>query len=286
MIVNGPEESEAESSLPEPQIRIDASVWVMIASRNKREQEIGMNEVIVVTGGAGGIGSDVCSALASDGLSVVIADYAKEAAEKLAAQIRDSKGNATAIQVDVGDKKSVAAMIEQTVAQYGRLDYLLNGAGILTRVPVVDMPEEDWDRVLRINLKGTFLCSQAAARHMIPKKSGRILSIASGRGVAGQPRAAHYAASKAGIIAFTKSLAVELAPYDITVNCMCPGATDTPMSRSGSTAEEFKKRAAVPPLLDGLTKKEEIVGLARYLLSRSEERRVGKECRSRWSPYH
>ena len=226
-----------------------------------------MNEVIVVTGGAGGIGSDICSALAKDGLSVVVADYAKDAAEKLAANIRDSKGSATAIQVDVGDKKSVAAMIDQTAAKYGRLDYLLNGAGILTRVPVVDMPEEDWDRVMRINLKGTFLCSQAAAKHMIPKKSGRILSIASGRGVAGQPRAAHYAASKAGIIAFTKSLAVELAPYNITVNCLCPGATDTPMSRSGSTEEEFKKREAVPPLLDGLTRKEEIVGLTRYLVS-------------------
>src|ERR1051325_7913682 len=204
-----------------------------------------MNEVIVVTGGAGGIGSDICSALAKDGLSVVVADYAKDAAEKLAANIRDSKGIATAIQVDVGDKKSVAAMIDQTAAKYGRLDYLLNGAGILTRVPVVDMPEEDWDRVMRINLKGTFLCSQAAARHMIPKKSGRILSIASGLGVVGQPSAGHYAASKARIIAFTKSLAVELAPYDITVNCMCPGATDTPMARGGATPEEFKKREEI-----------------------------------------
>ena len=85
--------------------------------------------------------------------------------------------------------------------------------------------------------------------------------------VAGQARASHYAASKAGIIAFTKSLAVELAPYDITVNAICLGATDTPMSRAGSTAEEFKKREELPPLLDGLTKKEEIVGLTRYLLS-------------------
>ena len=226
-----------------------------------------MSEVIIVTGGAGGIGSDICSAMAADGLSVVVADYAQDAAEKLAAEIRKSDGDAIAIQVDVGNKVSVAAMIDQTMAKYGRLDCLLNGAGILTRVPVVDMPEEDWDRVLRINLKGTFLCSQAAARQMIPKKNGRILSIASGRGVAGQPRAAHYAASKAGIMAFTKSLAVELAPHEITVNCLCPGATDTPMSRSGSTAEEFKKREAVPALLDGLTKKEEIVGLTRYLLS-------------------
>jgi NAD(P)-dependent dehydrogenase (short-subunit alcohol dehydrogenase family) len=177
------------------------------------------------------------------------------------------KGDATAVQVDVGNRDSVAEMMKQVIAKYGQLDVLFNGAGVMTRIPVVELPEEEWDRVLRINLKGTFLCSQAAAKQMIPKKQGRIISVASGRGVAGQARAAHYAASKAGVIAFTKSLAVELAPYDITVNAICPGATDTPMSRAGSTPADFKKREEVPPLMDGLTKKEEIVGLTRYLLS-------------------
>ena len=226
-----------------------------------------MDKAIIVTGGAGGIGSDLCPGLASDGLKVIIADYAKEAAEKIAIEIREANGDATAVQVDVGDKQSVSRMVQQALARYERIDYFLNGAGVMSRVPIIDMPEEEWDRVLRINLKGTFLCSQAIAKHMISKKQGRIISIASGRGVAGQPRAAHYAASKAGIIAFTKSLAVELAPYDITINAICPGATDTPMSRAGSTADEFKKREAIPPLMDGLTKKEEIVGLVRYLLS-------------------
>lgn len=226
-----------------------------------------MDKVIIVTGGAGGIGSEICTCLAADGLRVVIADYAKDAAERTAAEIGKAKGEATAIQVDVGDKQSVAQMLERAVAKYGRIDYLLNGAGVMTRMPVVEMPEEEWDRVLRINLKGTFLCSQAVARHMMQNKEGRILSIASGRGIAGQPRSAHYAASKAGVIAFTKSLAVELAPYEITVNAICPGATDTPMSRAGYTTEEFNKREAIPPLMDGLTRKEEIVGLVRYLLS-------------------
>jgi NAD(P)-dependent dehydrogenase (short-subunit alcohol dehydrogenase family) len=226
-----------------------------------------MNEVIIVTGGAGGIGSDLCRGLAADGLKVIIADYAKDAAEKVAAEISQSAGEASAIQVDVGNPKSVAAMMDQSIAKYGPVDYVFCGAGVMDRIAVVDMPEEEWDRVMRINLKGVFLCSQAAARHMIPKKKGRILSIASGRGVAGQARAAHYAASKAGVIAFTKSLAMELAPYDITVNAVCPGATDTPMSRIGFTPEQFKKREEVPPLLDGLTQKDEIVGLVRYLLS-------------------
>lgn len=226
-----------------------------------------MDKVIIVTGGAGGIGSEICRGLAADGLNVVVADYAKDVADQIATEIRERNGEATAVQVDVGDRQSVAHMVQQTLEKYGRIDFLLNGAGVMTRVPVVDMAEEEWDRVIRINLKGTFLCSQAAAKQMIPKKEGRILSIASGRGVAGQARASHYAASKAGIIAFSKSLAAELAPYDITVNAICPGATDTAMSRAGSTADEFKKREAIPPLLDGLTQKDEIVGLVRYLLS-------------------
>lgn len=255
-------------------VRVTAPSWVdrsrstVIASGEKpKERFILMEKVIVVTGGAGGISSELCRGLAADGLKVVIADYAKVAAEKTADEICKNGGDASAVQVDVGSKESVAIMMKQALSKYGRVDVLFNGAGVMGRIPVVDMPEEEWDRVLRINLKGTFLCSQAAALHMIPRKQGRILSIASGRGVVGQARAAHYAASKAAIIAFTKSLAAELAPSNILVNAICPGATDTAMSRSGSTPEEFKKREEIPPLMDGLTKKDEIVGLVRYLLT-------------------
>ena len=226
-----------------------------------------MSKTIVVTGGAGGICSDICRGLATDGLKIIVADYAKEAAEKVAAEIRDNRGDAIAVKVDVGDPESVAEMMRQAIAKYGQIDYAFCGAGIMDRIPVIDMPEEVWDRLMRINLKGVFLCAQAAARHMMPRKEGRILSIASGRGVAGAARSAHYAASKAGVIAFTKSLAAELAADNITVNCVCPGATDTPMSRIGYTEEQFQKREEIPPLMDGLTHKFEIVGLVRYLLS-------------------
>lgn len=227
---------------------------------------LGMPSSIIVTGGAGGIGSAICRGLVADGLRVVIADFVGEAARSLAQELRRG-GEAVAVQVDVGDKASVERMVEQSLRSYSQIDFLLNGAGVMSRLPVQEMPEEEWDRVLRINLKGTFLCSQAVARHMVQRKEGRIINIASGRGVAGQARAAHYAASKAGVIAFTKSLALELAPHNVTVNAVAPGATDTAMSRSGMTEEDWKKREAVPPLMGGLTHKEEIVGLIRYLLS-------------------
>jgi NAD(P)-dependent dehydrogenase (short-subunit alcohol dehydrogenase family) len=226
-----------------------------------------MTGTIIVTGGAGGIGSEICRGLAQDGLQVVVADFDLQAAHFLAEQIVRERGTAIAVRVDVGEKSSVSQMVETVLNRFGQIDYLLNGAGVISRVAVVDMPEEDWDRVLRINLKGVFLCSQAVAAHMLKKKEGRIISIASGRGVAGQARAAHYAASKAGVIVFTKSLALELAADNIKVNAIAPGATDTPMARGRSTDEDWAKREAVPPLMGGLTYKEEIVGLIRYLLS-------------------
>jgi 3-oxoacyl-[acyl-carrier protein] reductase len=226
-----------------------------------------MNKTIIVTGGAGGIGSEICRGLAHDGLQVVIADFDGKGATSLADEIGKQNGVAVPAQVDVGDKSSVQRLVETALSRFGQLDFLLNGAGIISRTSVREMPEEDWDRVLRVNLKGVFLCSQAAAAHMVERKSGRIISIASGRGVSGQPNAAHYAASKAGVIAFTKSLAQELAPYNVLVNAIAPGATDTPMSRGRSSEEEWKKREAVPPLMGGLTYKDEILGLLRYLLS-------------------
>src|SRR6266542_3900582 len=149
-----------------------------------------MSKSIVVTGGAGGICSDICRGLAVDGLKVVVADFARDAAEKVAAEIRDNKGDAIAVKVDVGDPQSVAEMMNQAVAKYGQVDYAFCGAGVMDRVPVVEMPEEVWDRLMRINLKGVFLSAQAAAKRMLPRKEGHILSIASGRGVAGAPRAA------------------------------------------------------------------------------------------------
>ena len=126
---------------------------------------------------------------------------------------------------------------------------------------------KEWDRVLGINLRGIFLCSQAAAEAMRKRKQGRILNTASNRGVVGEPNASHYAASKAGVIAFTQSMAKEVAPDNILVNAIAPGWTETPMGRAGVTDEYWQKIKSVPPLMGGLTEKDEITGLVRYLLS-------------------
>lgn len=223
-----------------------------------------MSQVIVVTGGAGGIGSAICRGLANDGHKVVIADFDREGARRLAQELGKES---LAVEVDVGNKESAGRMIQESLSRFGQINVLLNGAGIMPRHPVKDISEEEWDRVLRINLKGVFLCSQAAAHHMSQRKQGRIISIASGRGVAGAPGAAHYAASKAGIIAFTKSLAVELAPDNVLVNAIAPGVTDTPMSRAGYPEAEQQRRKSLSPLLGGYTPVEDTVGLVRYLIS-------------------
>jgi NAD(P)-dependent dehydrogenase (short-subunit alcohol dehydrogenase family) len=228
-----------------------------------------MSRVAIVTGGAGGIGAPLCRALAEDGYSVVVADFAENAGKALAEELAGKNVPALFYQIDVRERDSAEGLAAQTVERYGKIDVLINGAGVMSRTPLLEMREEEWDRVLDINLKGTFLCSQAVARRMVAERSGRIICVASGRGIAGQPRAAHYAASKGGVIAFVKSLAVELAPHGVAVNAIAPGATDTPMSRSGSSEEEWKKRAAVPPMMGGLTDKEEIIGLVRYLLTDS-----------------
>ncbi|MDP6559610.1 MAG: SDR family NAD(P)-dependent oxidoreductase [Candidatus Binatia bacterium] len=228
-----------------------------------------MAQVAIVTGGAGGIGSEICTALAQDGFQVAVADFNDEAAGQLSDRLKKEGKEALSVKVDVGDEASVAGMTQKVLERYGKIDLLLNGAGIMPRHPVLEISEEEWDRVLRINLKGTFLCSRAAAAHMVGRKEGRIINVASGRGVAGAPNAAHYAASKAGVIAFTKTLAKELAPHNIIVNAIAPGRTDTPMARAGSTDEQWKESETISPLMGGLTKKEEIVGLIRYLLSDS-----------------
>lgn len=226
-----------------------------------------MEEVAIVTGGAGGIGSAICTALAHDGHRVVVADSNATNAEQLASQLKGHGKEATGVAVDVADKDSVARMMDRALKQYGQVDFQINTAGVRSMMPVEDMPFEEWERVIRINLGGIFLCSQAAAAVMRTRQQGRVINVASNRGVVGEANAAHYAASKAGVIAFTQSMAREVAKDNILVNAVAPGWTETAMGKAGTTDEQWQRVSSVPPLMGGLTQKDEITDMVRYLLS-------------------
>lgn len=186
--------------------------------------------VAIVTGGAMGIGRGIAFLLAHAGASVVIADIDAETAQKVAAQVEAIGPRALVVPCDVSNGSQVRGMVAATIERFGRVDILVNNAGVIPVKPVLEMEEEDWDQVLDINLKGTFLCAQAAARDMVQRgQGGKIVNLSSIDGV--YPLLvgfAHYDSSKAAVIAFTKNLAKELAPHHVNVNAVAPGIVDTP----------------------------------------------------------
>jgi len=198
-------------------------------------------KVAIVTGAGSGIGRAIAYGLAFEGASVAIADIDGEKADAVAREIEANGGEALGLAVDVANTVQVDAMVDQAVERFGRLDILVNNAGRAARGFASQMTDDDWDNVIAVNLRGTFLCSRAALRHMIPQRSGRIVNTASGLGLRGSPGGAVYGASKAAIINFTKSLAQEVARYGITVNAIAPGVTDTPFWRANRSEAEIEE---------------------------------------------
>jgi len=186
------------------------------------------NKVALITGGSRGIGRAIALEFAARGAKVVI-NYNKssKAAEELVKKIHKAGGEATAFQADVSDFKQAEASVKFTVETFGDLNILVNNAGITKDTLIMMMSEADWDSVIATNLKSTFNCSKAALKHMMRKRTGRIINMASVAGQMGNPGQANYSASKGGQIAFTKSLAREVAARNITVNAVAPGFVDT-----------------------------------------------------------
>ncbi len=186
------------------------------------------NKVALVTGGSRGIGRAIALELAARGAAVVV-NYNKspESAEEVVNKIKESGGKAAASQADVSDFKQAEALVKFTVDTFGDLSILVNNAGITRDQLIMMMPEADWDAVINTNLKSTFNCSKAAVKHMMRKRVGRIINIASVAGQMGNPGQTNYSASKGGQIAFTKALAREVAARNITVNAIAPGFVDT-----------------------------------------------------------
>jgi 3-oxoacyl-[acyl-carrier protein] reductase len=224
------------------------------------------NKVAVITGGAQGIGRAIALGMAREGAKIVVADLQSEKACSVADEVKMLGGESLGFEVNVADESSVKRLAESTFAGFGRIDILVNDAGIYLKSSVVDMSEADWDRTLDINLGGNFLCCRAFVPAMREQKSGRIMSMASGIGHYGMKQFSHYAASKAAIIGFVKSLARELGPDGITVNAICPGSANTAMPRGHRSEEDVMQRLHSTPLPHVL-EPEDIAGPILFLAS-------------------
>ncbi len=228
-------------------------------------------QVAIVTGGSKGLGKIIAKQLAQEGASVVINGRDMNALEEAAREIRQESGQITAIQADVSKSGEVKSMIDKVVEDYGRIDILINNAAVFAEsVRIMDLEEEEWDRLMTTNLKGIFLCAKAVIKQMIKQKSGKIVNMTSFTGKTGRvvystfggPTKAHYCASKAGIISLTKSLAYELAPHNINVNGVAAGSV-----APEGTPEE-KKEMIIPLVpLGRMGTSEEVAAATLFLAS-------------------
>lgn len=189
-----------------------------------------LNKVAIVTGAAGGLGRSHALALAKEGSHIAAVDMvAGGGLSGLVEEIRGLGRRAIGIKCDVSKGHQVEEMVKQTLDEFGRVDILVNNAGVLTLAPITKMSEEEWDWVISVNLKGTFLCCKYVIPHMIRQRSGNIINIGSISGRDAIVMFSHYSASKAAVHSLTQSLAKELAPYNIRVNAVAPGIVNTPM---------------------------------------------------------
>lgn len=226
-------------------------------------------ETAIVTAAAQGIGEEVARTFAREGARVALADINGELAGRVAAEIEAAGGAALAVRCDATRADEVEQLVKKVLARWGTVDILVNGAGGFHRfAPITEISEEEWDRVITLNLKTTFLCTRAVARVMMERKKGRIINIASGAGIGPNPHAPSYlpyGAAKAGVIGFTKLLARDLGPYGITVNAIAPGTTLTPRVRAvrdAASIERIRERNPLRRLVEPRDSAEAVLFLA------------------------
>ena len=205
------------------------------------------DKVTVVTGGAQGIGRGIVETFAAEGADVAVADVLPEGeTAPLLAGVERLGRRGLYVRTDVSREGEVRGMVGEVIETLGRIDVLVNNAGVLSQSPLEQMPVKEWDRVLSINLRGTFLCCRFALPHMLGRGEGRIVNVASQLGQTGAPELAHYSASKGGVIAFTKALAREVAARGVLVNAVAPGPISTGIMPSESDEQEEALKAALP----------------------------------------
>jgi NAD(P)-dependent dehydrogenase (short-subunit alcohol dehydrogenase family) len=233
--------------------------------------------VAIVTGAGNGIGRATALALSRAGARVVAADVDGGAAKATADAAAALGPRSLALDTDVGDLGAIDRMVRLTVETFGRVDVLVNNAGVTRRADIMDLTEQDWDRIMRVNAKGVFFCLQRVAREMIPRGGGTIINIASiaGKGYVGTSNAI-YATSKGGVIALTRLAALQLARHGITVNAICPGVTVTALSEAnlavrarneGLSPEEMRRRRDAVIPLGRANDPEDVAALAIFLAS-------------------
>lgn len=228
-------------------------------------------KISIISGGASGIGQATALLFAQEGAAVSILDLNQKDGEKVAHKICSNGGRAIFIPCDVSKAKECQHAVEKTVKTFGGVNILFNNAGIIRRATVVELTEEEWERVMAVNLKSVFLLSKYAIPHMAKAGGGVIINNASGWGLVGGRKAASYCASKGAVVLLTKAMALDHAEQNIRVNCICPGDTDTAMLRSeaeqlGEPISQFLKEAADRPL-KRMGKPEDIARAVLYLAS-------------------
>jgi 3-oxoacyl-[acyl-carrier protein] reductase len=231
-------------------------------------------KVALVTGGAQGIGKAIALLLARNGADVVVSDINLEKAQETADEVQGMGRNSLAVKANVADLKDVEQMVDAIVRRFGRIDILVNNAGITRDRLILRMTEEDWDAVLAVNLKGTFNCTKTAIRHMSKQKSGKIVSIASVVGQMGNAGQANYAASKAGVIGFTKTIAREFAARGINVNAIAPGYIQTPMTDAVPEKAKEELKRMIP--MERLGQPEDVAQAVLFLVSESSSYITGQ----------
>ncbi|MBW1801180.1 MAG: 3-oxoacyl-ACP reductase FabG [Deltaproteobacteria bacterium] len=231
------------------------------------------DKVMIITGAGQGIGAAYARRTVEEGAKVVVADINGEKAQAVAGDITAKGHEAMAVKTDVSDENSTRNLVQKVVDTYGRVDVLINNAGIFSTIklkPAEEISVQEWDQLMGVNLRGVFLCCKAVIPFMKKQKQGKIINISSATVFMGKPWYIHYVSSKAGVIGFTRALARELGDFNIQVNCMTPGYTETEIPRGTTTPEQLKaiinhqcmKRIGVP---------EDLFGVIIYLASNESD---------------
>jgi NAD(P)-dependent dehydrogenase (short-subunit alcohol dehydrogenase family) len=225
-------------------------------------------QVAIVTGAANGIGAATARRLGQEGAAVVVADKDLAMAEVVASEIQQAGGKATAVTVDVTQRGHVEAMLAAAIAAYDHVDVLANIAGIAQDEPFLEITDDWWNRTLAVNLTGVFYCSQIVARHMAARGiAGRIVNMASTNGLVGEEAMAHYNASKFGVVGLTMTMAIDLAPYNIRVNSVCPGLIATRLTQESRENPEWVKSYLPKIPMNRFGTPEEVAAAVAYLAS-------------------